>query len=207
MKQVNNEIQKRILDIAQAEFFNYGFSKISMDEIANKLGMSKRTLYQYFPSKKELLFAVMERKMSSVSASITAIMESNKNVAEKIRGISKVFPQELSEISKVYFEDIQRNMPDLWQRIDEFRTKMGVANFKKLINEGQKQGIIRPDINETIFTYMLISVIRGVITPDVLVNNPFSIEDVINFVTKIFWEGIFTEEGRKKYLLSNQRNA
>lgn len=196
------EIKERIVAFAQSKFFVYGFSKISMDEIAAGLQISKRTLYEHFPGKKELLFAVMHKKMNKMAAISNEIMLSNKNVVEKIQAMSAIIPQELSEMSKAYFEDIQRNMPELWEKINEFRTKIGTANFKKLISEGKKQGIIRKDINDTLFVYMLITVIREIINPEVLINNPFSITDVIKFIMKMLWEGIFTDKGRKKYLSS-----
>ena len=49
------EVQNRILEVAGSQFFSLGFTKVTMDEIAHEMGMSKRTLYQYFPGKKALL--------------------------------------------------------------------------------------------------------------------------------------------------------
>ncbi len=46
------EVQNRILEVAGSQFFSLGFTKVTMDEIAHELGLSKRTLYQYFPGKK-----------------------------------------------------------------------------------------------------------------------------------------------------------
>lgn len=49
------DAQIRILEVARNQFFSLGFAKVTMDEIAEELGMSKRTLYQHFPGKKALL--------------------------------------------------------------------------------------------------------------------------------------------------------
>lgn len=53
-------IRKRILETAKEFFLEFGYKKVTMDEIADSLGMSKKTLYQYFPSKYELLSAVTD---------------------------------------------------------------------------------------------------------------------------------------------------
>jgi AcrR family transcriptional regulator len=58
------EIKKRIMHAAGQKFIQYGFSKVTMEEIAEELGMSKKTLYQHFESKNELLKDLVKHVMT-----------------------------------------------------------------------------------------------------------------------------------------------
>jgi AcrR family transcriptional regulator len=202
---IDDETENRIVDLAQSKFLEYGFSRITMDEIANELGISKRTLYEYFPSKKNLLNTVTDRKLMKIQSSFDTIVQDNLNVVEKIQSVFKLLSKEIGEFSNEYLEDLQKYAPDVWKKIDEFRTKTGIANLKKIIKKGQAQGIIRKDINKTIFIYIVLSIARGVMVPEIFVNSPFSMKDVIGNIIKIIWEGLFTEKGRKKYILSERK--
>jgi AcrR family transcriptional regulator len=55
----DSETRQRILSTAQQIFLKTGFSKVTMDELANELGMSKKTLYKHFSSKEDLLKVIM----------------------------------------------------------------------------------------------------------------------------------------------------
>ena len=59
-------IKQRLLSIAMQEFLQFGFSRISMDDLALRMGMSKKTLYKYYPSKEELVRAVLELRKKRV---------------------------------------------------------------------------------------------------------------------------------------------
>ena len=59
-------IRERLLLTAMQEFMQYGFSRISMDDLAIRMGMSKKTLYKYYPSKEELVKAVLEVRKQRV---------------------------------------------------------------------------------------------------------------------------------------------
>lgn len=65
-----------VLDAADRLFFSLGFSRTSMDELARELGMSKKTIYRYFPGKRSLLAAVLDRQFARVDKALSAAAES-----------------------------------------------------------------------------------------------------------------------------------
>src|SRR5215472_15034479 len=66
----NSSVRQRIVDAARAHFFSHGFRSVTMDDLAEELGISKKTLYAHFPGKIELLEAVLANKFAGVEAKL-----------------------------------------------------------------------------------------------------------------------------------------
>src|SRR4029078_5649114 len=71
--------RQRIIDAARAHFFNHGFRSVTMDDLAEELGISKKTLYAYFPGKFDLLEAVLADKLTSVEATLKEVTGAHPN--------------------------------------------------------------------------------------------------------------------------------
>src|SRR6516162_3663968 len=69
----NSSVRQRIVDAARAHFFSHGFRSVTMDDLAEELGISKKTLYTYFPGKFDLLEAVLAYKLTSVEATLKEV--------------------------------------------------------------------------------------------------------------------------------------
>src|SRR5438874_10407025 len=67
---IANSTRQRIVDAARAHFFSHGFRSVTMDDLAEELGVSKKTLYNHFPGKIELLEAVLADKFAGVEAKL-----------------------------------------------------------------------------------------------------------------------------------------
>src|SRR5215468_11664853 len=69
----NSSVRQRIVDAARAHFFSHGFRRVTMDDLAEELGISKKTLYAYFPGKFDLLEAVLADKLKGVEATLKEV--------------------------------------------------------------------------------------------------------------------------------------
>src|SRR3990170_7214026 len=76
--------QERIMEAAREKFFEQGFMKVTVDEIASDLGMSKKTLYKFFPSKEDLVRKAIHFMLRQVNARIEVIVKSEKPFVEKM---------------------------------------------------------------------------------------------------------------------------
>src|ERR1043165_2403604 len=72
-RQKKSSIRQRIVDAARAHFFSHGFRSVTMDDLADELGISKKTLYAYFPGKFDLLESVLADKFAGLEARLTEI--------------------------------------------------------------------------------------------------------------------------------------
>src|SRR5712692_6638673 len=194
---MQDNIKERIIEKGREKFFSMGFSKVTMDEIALDLGISKKTFYKHFASKDELLEAVMERRMISVSSKFKEIYDAPIDFMEKLHNLWIFVGNTMSQVSKQFQDDLRRFRPDLWKRIDDFRREQIIANISKFFDEGIRLGVLRDDINRDILVLVYLSAVQGIINPDVLVRHPFTGEEAFKTIIRVIFDGILTDRARE----------
>ena len=195
---IKDENYKRIIEHGSQRLFKEGFSKITMDELAADLQMSKKTIYKYFESKNCLVEAIADNFTSNAASEIGTLIESDQDAVIKIIGLLKFFSKIANLISERIVIDLQRKLPWLWQRIDEFRIKMMYKNLSKILNQGKEEGLIKNYPTEITIT-MIIAGVRSVVNPDFLMNNNYSLEAAFSTCFDIMFSGLLTEKGKEVY--------
>jgi len=195
------EIKKRILFTARDEFFSFGFTKVSVDKIASKMGMSKKTIYKYFPSKDDLVRAVTETTLSEVEMGCKQIIENaNLDFVEKLKQMMTHAALHISKMGRPLIEDLEKNAPQVWKEISEFRSKHIYEDFGKLLHEGVQKGIFRSDIDQQLVLMIYNNVIKNIISPEVLSQIPFTATQVYETIVKVIFEGIMTNKAKAKLI-------
>ncbi|OGU33100.1 MAG: hypothetical protein A2057_15750 [Ignavibacteria bacterium GWA2_35_9] len=191
-------MQEKIIDQIEDKFFKEGFYKTTMDEVASELGMSKKTIYKFFPSKEDLVMAIAKHFMNRMKSKILPALNSNKNAIEKLGELIRILAGASEKISTKRMEEMKRHFPQIWNEIDSFRTKMMFENITKVIDQGKAEGLFI-DYPTLIIMNMLVASIRSVVNPDFILNNSFSIIEAARFVFKIIIGGVVTEKGEKVF--------
>ncbi|NWF88625.1 MAG: TetR/AcrR family transcriptional regulator [Ignavibacteriaceae bacterium] len=188
--------KQKILKYCQGLFLKDGFYKVSVDEIANELKMSKKTIYKYFPSKQILVKEVIFDFILANTSIIKGIVDQDSDAVSKFHLIVRTIAGILMRGMDRLFGEIQRHMPELWEEIDSFRSKLILENFSRIIEQGKKEKYFI-DIPTTLILNVFLSAIRGVVTPQFLMNNKFSAVEALNHTISILMNGILTEKGKK----------
>jgi len=198
-----NSEKEKIMLHARERILKEGFYKITMDEIATRLRISKKTIYKYYRSKDELINDVINEHKKFIETTISEIFNSDSNSVEKLFQMVQFFSQLALRIGENLLNDMRLHKPELWKEIDEFRKNIILANIFRLIEQGKKEGMIVDQPTE-ILVAIYISAITGVVNPDFIMNNKFSIQQAFNSVFEILMSGIFTPQGNELYKKSNR---
>ncbi len=193
-------MKDKIVEQSEEKFFKDGFYKTTMDEVASELGMSKKTIYKFFPSKDDLIMAIAKHFMNRMKRKILPALNSDKNAIEKLGELIKILAGVSEKISSKRMEEMKRHFPQIWNEIDSFRTKMMFENITRVIDQGKAEGLF-VDYPTSIVMNMLVASIRSVVNPDFILNNNFSIIEAARFAFKILICGIVTEKGKKIFKL------
>ena len=188
----------RILALASERFFREGFSRVSVDELASGLAVSKKTIYKYFDSKDDLVGQVMHRQMSSVRNKVVTIIESDRNFIDKLDALMTTIGVEISKFSTPFQRDLQRQTPELWQRVSEFRRKAIFENLSRLLIQGVQEGYVRSSVNTRVCLLAYLGVIDQIVRPDTLAQEPFSSAEALRSILSIFFHGILTQDAGKE---------
>ena len=190
-------VRERILEVSRELFLKFGFSKVSMDELAEKLGMSKKTIYHYFPSKKMLIDEMVNQMLTRVGMGVEGIVNDRKIAfIEKPMRLLEFIGRQIAMIGQDFILDLRKSVPDVWKRIDEFRREKILLNFRKLYQEGVKRGVFRSDVNQEFLVRMYANTIQSTLNPDVFSELPVSPGEAFTSVLKVFFEGILTDKAR-----------
>ena len=194
------EKRRLIVDRSRALFFERGISALSMDDIASLQGISKKTLYKFFPNKDALLFAVVEERVTLIAAE-TARLAADAGLPwlDRIGGIFKIVATQIGGISQTAIQDIYYNRPELWERIDQFRRDHVFSIMTRLLEEGRKKGFIRGDIDGELVPLLFTSAISAVMAPAQFVKMPFPPAKLFDAFIRILFGGILTDSTRRRF--------
>jgi AcrR family transcriptional regulator len=197
----SDETRVRILAAARIQFFQFGFSQITTDAIASSSGISKATLYKYFSSKEQLLREIVFGLLGEIEVGVEAIIQDEKkDFVEKLRELLTFIGLRLARMGRLLTLDIQRNAPQIWKEIEEFRRDKILSKLKQIIEQGTKTGVFRADFNQDLLVLMYVTLIQNIMNPATLVQYSLSFAEGFETIVKIVLEGILAEKSRARYL-------
>jgi len=188
----------KIFNYTKNRFTSEGFYKISMDEIATELRISKKTIYKYFPSKDILIHEIIKDEIKSMHVIIDEIINKDADVITKFVEIMEYYTARLSKTSDKWMREIQLHLPEFWSEIDKFKTKKIDMILTKLIKEGKKEKLI-VDFPPEIIINSYILTTKEICNPQFLNDNNFTFKDALQHSFAMLINGILTEKGRIRY--------
>ncbi len=193
-----DNIRRSILEVSYSKFAVHGFKKVTIDEIAAELGISKKTVYKLFSSKEEILREVVLGKMNLLLEIFSKIQSMKESSVDKIQAISEIVSTHINEQWQRILTEVRLNAPGLFKEIDAIIQEKLSLGWQKIFIDGQKNGWIRKDIDPVVFTTAYVGVVRELMKTDFLSKHALSESEVPKQVFRMFTEGILTEKGRKR---------
>ncbi|HQT91880.1 MAG TPA: TetR/AcrR family transcriptional regulator, partial [Candidatus Kryptobacter bacterium] len=193
-----DNIRRSILEVSYSKFAVHGFKKVTIDEIAAELGISKKTVYKLFSSKEEILREVVLGKMNLLLEVFSKIQSMKESSVDKIQAISEIVGTHINEQWQRILTEVRLNAPGLFKEINSIIQEKLSLGWQKIFIDGQKNGWIRKDIDPVVFTTAYVGVVRELMKTDFLSKHALSESEVPKQVFRMFTEGILTEKGRKR---------
>src|ERR1700743_251812 len=195
---------ERIVTGSEKLFLKAGIKSITMDDVAKHLGMSKKTIYQFFKDKNELVVALVNKKLKDDEDQMAAIISQSGNVIEEMINMMKCSEDIFSRINPIVIHDLQKYHPEAWKEFQDFKSGVLVHTLEQLLNKGIKQGYIRPDIDVKIIARMRVAQVELGFNAALFPIAEFSIWKVQYQLLEHFNYGICTLKGYK--LLNQYKN-
>lgn len=194
----NAETRRRIVAAAQTRFMASGFSTVTMDEIAHELGMSKKTLYEFFPGKLDLLRATTRLNSDSCETELNSIAAEKLDFFERARKTFAHTARIYSRLSPTYMTDLRRNAPGVWAEIQEFRRVRIRRHLLDLLKQGMDQGVLRRDLDREDLVRLYQTMTAALLTPEISGWTPGEpIAPLFETFVRVFFEGLITDAGRR----------
>jgi len=198
-----NQTEKDILKEANRLFFDKGYKKVTVDELASKLGISKKTIYKYYESKQDLLEKTFNFWKTKLSNEINQILDREDiDFIEKLKAMMSHIGVSMGRMNSDLIMDIQENVPQLWIKVNNYKHEAAFLRFNRLIEEGIAKGKIKKNINKNLVVALYACAIETLLDPNFLNTLPPEMKnklpkyhsDIFDQTLKIIYEGILTDE-------------
>lgn len=187
-------VREHIIAQASDLFFHRGIKDVKMDDIAHEIGISKRTVYELFADKEELLHESLKYIHKNIHRiGRQKIRETSNNTLDVLLTLYYIYFEMLKKANKNFFLDLKR-----YPKITEYqktKEKRNSDKFKKWIQKGVKEGLFREDANSDIILYILRRDIEYITISNEFSN--YSIDELGRSFILFYLRGIATSKGQE----------
>ncbi len=192
-----DEKAKNIVERVADLYLQYGIKGVTMDDVARHITISKKTLYQYFKDKKELVWAVLEHGDCEKKIDLSIFEQSNSNAIDDLFNFYNVQVEMIKNHKPAFVYDLKKYYPDIFLHFQKIKHKRILESISTNLSKGKKEGLYRSDINEDILSRLSLMRIEGIMNSGI-----FRVEEIVS--TELFYEifkyniyGIVSDKGRK----------
>jgi len=191
-------LKEKILKKAEELFLTFGFKSVTMDDIANKMGISKKTIYTHFKNKTQLVKETTLKVFESISEGIDCICSLNKNPIEEIFEIKTLILEQLKgEKTSPQFQ-LQKYYPEIHNTIKKKQFDIMQDCVINNITKGVLQGLYRPEINIEFISRIYFLGMTGIKDEELFPSEMFSKKQLMENYLEYHLRGIVTEKGLTK---------
>jgi AcrR family transcriptional regulator len=148
--------QERIKNLAQTSFFTQGITPVTMDKLAYELGMSKKTLYQFYQSKDDLLKQLLSEYLSQRKSELALLDKKPQEHIDKLREIWFFGGKTVLELSPLFMNDLKRFHPELWQQVDGFYHDHLFEKMSGILQTCIDRSYIEPKVSKNLLLHVFL---------------------------------------------------
>jgi TetR/AcrR family transcriptional regulator, cholesterol catabolism regulator len=202
------ENKERILQKANDLFMRYGFRSITMDEIAAQLGISKKTIYQFFTDKDAMVEAVVSDEMMRNEEECRTYSQHAENAVHEIFLAMDGMQEMLKTVNPQLMYELEKHHPTAYKRLKQYKYHFLFGMVKENLLRGTGEGMYRSDLNIELITRHRIESAFMPFNSDAFPQNKFPMNQTCQELAILFLHSICNEKGKKlieKYLSERQK--
>lgn len=197
------ELRDRIIEVSSDLFMSNGCKSVTMDEVAAANGISKRTFYEHFKDKTNLLeecLLMMEEKMKMLGEKA---FSGSKSIIELVCLEHESQSDMMINMRIRFFEELKKYYPDLYDKMHKRFTDFHKVTTRKFLERGQKEGLFLINIDMEVVGRMVFEIATIIQNSEIFSLANHSRKQLFRETMVMYFRGISTEEGIKmidKYL-------
>lgn len=189
------DIRDRIIDGASHMFMTYGIKSVTMDSLASQFGISKRTIYEVFSDKDELLMAVLTRMASKQKEMVKKVLDESENSMVAIFRMLEMNRDNFQSMSPAFQADLRKYHHEVLMKNSDESEMPDYKNHQEVIENGIKEKLFRKDINPDLVNRCLYNLGRSIIDNELYPYELFTRHEVIHNIFINYLRGISTPKG------------
>lgn len=191
------EPKERIAAKAEELFMQYGIRSVSMDDIAQQLGMSKKTLYQYYADKDELVNSMIDRHITEMQSDCAHCRVQAVDAIDEMFITMERLMKDLVNINPMVLYDLEKFHYTAFQRFREHKDKFLFKVVKDNIEWGIREGLYRPDLQVEVMAKFRIESIMVPFNVGAFPPGKYNLAEVSQLILENFTYGLVTIKGHQ----------
>jgi AcrR family transcriptional regulator len=196
---------EKILSVSAELFSQYGFKTITMDDIARRAGISKKTLYLHFANKEEVVNESVLWHKSKTTANCAMVLQDAENAVDAMVRMLAFFDQMHKRMNPMALFEMQRFYPQAYKSFRDMLEERDVMMIRDNILQGIKEGLYRPEIHADIMARFKLESSLLILQPNLMVNDRNSLISVAMEIGEHFLYGLMTPKGQELYITYKEK--
>jgi TetR/AcrR family transcriptional regulator, cholesterol catabolism regulator len=193
------DIKDKIVNGARDLFLKYGIRSVSMDDIARQLSVSKKTIYQYFADKDEIVTQVAQQYLQEDRNQFEKMVTGARNALDELIRTSVFLKARVQQLNPALMFDLQKYHSKAWNEWVNYKLSHVRKEVIRNIKQGIAEGIFRADLNPEIIGTMRLEMVQMAFNTDLFPAGSYNLYEVHMQLFEQFVYGLLTEKGRKQY--------
>ncbi len=147
------ELMVRIQQTADRLFHRFGIRSVTMDDVAREISVSKKTIYNCFRDKNELVLSIINQHVKENDDQINSIAGSEINPIKRFAQIAAYIIQRHNQLNPALINDLKKYHPEAYEKISKFREEKVIMHVMRSINDGRTMGLFRTDFNDIVIAH------------------------------------------------------
>lgn len=194
---MNEQYRKEIIIAAFDQFRQYGFKSVTMDDLAKNIGISKKTLYELFKDKDELVLESLIYMLHDNQTKTEEAFKKSNNAIEQIIKILQLMENMLRGMNMVCYMDMQKYYPAAYKHLSKHKQDFLYHCISENLKQGIKEGLYRDDIDIEIMTRFRMESAMVVFQNNIFPQDKYDIIKVNNQIFANYIYGIASIKGHK----------
>lgn len=189
--------RQEIIDKVTDLYLRFGIRSVTMDDVVHEVGISKKTLYQYFKDKSDLVLSVIDCDSKKKKQEHDKALEGTSNAIEKMMAFYEFQMKMVKEYNPSMIFDLRKYYPELHNDFVKKKREIIYENVLKNIEQGKAEGLYRKELNQKVIAMLNLMRVEAIANSE-----SFKPEDLLTneFLKEMFtyhMYGIVSDKGRK----------
>lgn len=209
MKNEDNEKSCQLIGTCLDLFMKFGIKSLTMDDISRKLGISKKTLYQFVSDKKDLVNKGMKLCLEEEQLILAQTTKESENAIDELIGFTRFVNSRLRDLNASVMYDIQKYHLDSWAMMQEHKQNFVRNSILENTKRGIKEGLYRENLNPEIITSLYMLMMDGLFHADENFGKDTKLEELHLEMIRYHVRGVANDKGitlLKEYLNKEENN-
>lgn len=194
----HSEAKTSILKKAEMLFMRLGLKSISMDDVARELGISKKTLYQFFQSKEDLVLQTISRHQCSEAEEVKRICATSTDALKEMLDIARHVLVQFQQMSPSTVFDLKKYYPEAWRIVEQVQREYVYGVLKANMERGIREGLYRDDFDTNILARLYVGSVRWLLDEELFPQTQFHWAQLYREFVHYHLRGIVSPKGLEK---------